>query len=690
MKDIKKQSLIKSFAILLGVQMLFVFCIQNIVTVRMVKKYMKNDFDTYSEIIVKDDIEKIRQWNSAIFNALEYYISMSRVNGTPEATVRWFEKDTASFSNVTEILFIANDGTGYTHDGSTFDASKYCYFSPLIYQKKQNYISNFQHFNGYDCYFVGRPVKLANQSVIGAFVAVIKTDTIDNLTKTLKVGENGYGIIVGSDSIAITHMGASKDRIDFSTYSRSGYKGFDKIAEDIFNRTPGNKSYTYNEENYAIYAPIQNCPWTLLLSVPAPQVELPGDKLKVSLIEMSTAFGIFLLISAIFILTTVIKPLTTVGSSLKKIASGDADLTNRIEVKRNDEVGEVGHQFNSFMEKLHDIVSRIKASKDTLSNVNATLQDGISNNVSSINGIISSLESVSVKGDNQGLTVQKAVASLEQVTETIENLDSLIEAQSSAVTEASAAVEEMIGNITAVNTSVTHMAVSFDGLTSNTETGIQKQNTVNTIITKIEEQSKSLQDANKVISTIASQTNLLAMNAAIEAAHAGESGKGFSVVADEIRKLSENSSSQSKKIQNELKNIQSSIGSAVDASVSSSQSFAEVSSNIEQTQQLVMQIKAAMEEQQIGSKQIVDALKVMNDNTHEVHIASKNMNEISAQISSQVKDVQDSTLDIQGSMKNVGMSIGNVKQSTAELESISTDVKDIVSQIGDQIDLFTV
>ena len=121
-------------------------------------------------------------------------------------------------------------------------------------------------------------------------------------------------------------------------------------------------------------------------------------------------------------------------------------------------------------------------------------------------------------------------------------------------------------NITSVNSSVEKMAESFGQLLENSKIGSKKQENVNEKIKQIESQSKILQDANQAIGSIASQTNLLAMNAAIEAAHAGESGKGFSVVADEIRKLSETSTVQSKTISEQLKKIQNSIHDIISAS----------------------------------------------------------------------------------------------------------------------------
>jgi methyl-accepting chemotaxis protein len=266
----------------------------------------------------------------------------------------------------------------------------------------------------------------------------------------------------------------------------------------------------------------------------------------------------------------------------------------------------------------------------------------------------------------------------------------MIETQASGITEASAAVEEMIGNIGGVNQSVEKMASSFNELEERAQNGSEKQERVREQIEKISGQSEMLEDANAAIASIASQTNLLAMNAAIEAAHAGEAGKGFSVVADEIRKLSETSTVQSKTIGEQLKKIRDSIGSVVTESGASSEAFASVSGKINETNTLVVQIKGAMAEQLSGSKQINEALHIMNDSTSEVRSASAEMSDGQKAILEEVRRLQEATTAMKERITEMSQSAQKINGTGKTLNSISRDVEEAIDRIGSQIDQFKV
>mgnify|MGYP002353388963 FL=1 len=220
--------------------------------------------------------------------------------------------------------------------------------------------------------------------------------------------------------------------------------------------------------------------------------------------------------------------------------------------------------------------------------------------------ILANIEGVRRLAANQESSTGAATDSVASVVGGIADLDALTETQAAGIAEASASIEQMIGNIGSVSSSIGRMAERFEELTRTAAAGREKQEAVDGKVGAIASQSEALLEANKVIAGIASQTNLLAMNAAIEAAHAGDAGKGFSVVADEIRRLSETSAEQSKSIGAELSSIKETIAEVVVASAESEDAFNVVSSSIAATDELVRQVDHAMAEQGEGSKQILE------------------------------------------------------------------------------------
>ena len=219
-------------------------------------------------------------------------------------------------------------------------------------------------------------------------------------------------------------------------------------------------------------------------------------------------------------------------------------------------------------------------------------------------------------------SVRKVVeAGSEKLTENGRDVQTLATAardMTESVSTSSSAVEEMIANINSINSILEHNAESVGLLDGATRKGMAGIENVAELVSKIEENSNGLSEMSSVIQKIASQTNLLAMNAAIEAAHAGDSGRGFAVVADEIRKLAENSGSEARKISDVLKNVKQLIDATFKDTGDVQKEFSEVvqlSGTVVEQEQTV---RRAISEQNEGGKQLLQAVGSMRELTQTV------------------------------------------------------------------------
>ena len=417
--------------------------------------------------------------------------------------------------------------------------------------------------------------------------------------------------------------------------------------------------------------------------------ETVGIVVKISGLSTLVITIVMCVIAALLIIK-MLSPLEHVSGTLHTISSGDADLTKRIPLETHDEVGEVVVGFNTFAEKLQHIVREMKGSKDTLHTMGEQLEASNEDNASSVTEILANIESIHNQINGQKGSVDQAAGAVDEISANITSLNNMIENQSSSVEQASAAIEEMIGNIDSVNNSMEHMSKSFTDLEHNARSGINILQEMYGKVQHIENQSQLLQEANQAIANIASQTNLLAMNAAIEAAHAGEAGKGFAVVADEIRKLSETSTAQSKTIGTQLSEIQDAIKDMVSESNKATNAFSIVSDDLKDTNQLVIQIQGAISEQNEGSKMIISALKTMNDSTLEVKNASKEMNEGNKVILEEMQNLQDSTSLMKNGMDEMHIGAQKITEVSSALTDITHHIKDSIERMGNQVDMFHV
>lgn len=479
--------------------------------------------------------------------------------------------------------------------------------------------------------------------------------------------------------------------VDFANESRQ-IQTTDILPEDFkdtisffSNMDEGVRNYTFNNEKSVVSKfRIPGTPFSIYINVPEKTIYKTVNTLGIVIIILIIISAFLLFLGSLIISSKIAVPVEHTSKSLKEISDGKSDLTLRVDIVGNDEISSLGKYFNLFMDKFHNIISNINSHSSSMKDISEKLEnhsDSINQNIKSIGENLSHLNS---RTSDQSSSVEQTCCTVEKIMSNISSLHGQIESQSAAVNQSSAAVQQMISNINSITENINKASSSFKELIETSHHGSENLDLVKKLVTDVSELSSHLLETNAVINSIASQTNLLAMNAAIEAAHAGDAGKGFSVVADEIRKLAEDSSAQSKMIAKELKSIVSSIETIVTATNKASKSFDDVKFQIDSVGQLTDKITLAMTEQNEGSKQIIEALKSIQDVTLNVRESSIDINSNSDLIQQEMLsltkisgDVQRMTEEVFSAVESINLSMSDITKDSHENKNAIEDLTQI-------------
>ena len=404
---------------------------------------------------------------------------------------------------------------------------------------------------------------------------------------------------------------------------------------------------------------------------------------------------LILFIATMFILASNLKKnsfilYSSVIAQLENLSSAKKDLTRRINVCSVDELGTIAGMVNSFCEYMSGGIRDIKVEQEELAVVGRELDNNASNMAAAINQISAGSEQIMRRTHNQLESVKTSSEAIQRIAGNIRTLEESIEKQTSSMSLASSAVEEMVGNISSIGSVTEKMTAQFKTVGEAAGAGSRIQKESSDRILQIVTQSQALQEANKIIATIAAQTNLLAMNAAIEAAHAGEAGRGFSVVADEIRKLAENSSIESQKIGSELKQIVQTINRIVHDAEASSSAFVEVSNRVDDTEKLVMEVDNAIREQKTGAGQVMESLRVMNEITVQVKDGSKDMGHGNEAMVREISELQGSAEEISTAIEEMSAGIKSINTSARDVSNLAATAQSSIQKISAIAGEFTV
>ncbi|MBP7653130.1 HAMP domain-containing protein [Candidatus Dependentiae bacterium] len=476
------------------------------------------------------------------------------------------------------------------------------------------------------------------------------------------------------------------------------------------------------------------------------------SKENANALSLSTGLVIIGLIVAVFIgiiITLVIskiitKPVFKIVDVMKKVAEGDFTVKSGIDSK--DEIGILANNIDTTVKEIGKLIKNIKDSAQSVKQSSSLVEEkvhhissasqetasSVEETSSTIEEFSSNLNMVSDNVEVQASAVTQTTASAAQVSASVKNVAGSTKSMSSSVNQTSAAIEEMMANLATItdNINVVNSKAKESGDTANDSKEavnksndgiIQIKNSMTELVKIIEGLGISAENIGNivdVITEISEQTNLLALNAAIEAARAGEHGKGFAVVADEVRKLAERSSNATKEIGGIIKNIQTETQKAVDSTRSNAKladngvelsnlvgtALESIVSKVQEMVSLISQVTAAMNEQNTTSKQIVKQVELIQSATTEVNSATQEQSNAVSEIVKSMDNVDKITHQIKNAMAEQKSGVGQINlamsqinqaaqensRSADELALESKNLNGIASNLAESVSIFKV
>ena len=528
---------------------------------------------------------------------------------------------------------------------------------------------------------LAKTVKDNSGALLGCVGVDINLADLTSFISDSRIGRTGYCMLVQNDGMILADP--KHPQYNFKIMSETDIPAFAEIEKT----NQSSIVVTSNGEKWkAFIFPLSELEWKLVVLIKQSEILSVFSALLQNMIFIGLLMFVIYFTLAAFVVRVLKKYLNRLGIVLGKVAQGD--LTDRIQVKWRNEIGQILTSLNTAIDHSHTMLSVLHDEVDKMRAVGSDLSSNMEETAAAIRQIGGNVMNVKEKAITQSASVTETVATVEQINGKLNRLVQGIETQTENISESTAVITHMAENTVRISKTLEESNALIKTVYGQTKLGKDGARTANEVVTQIAERSEALLEASQVIQNIASQTNLLAMNAAIEAAHAGEAGKGFAVVADEIRKLAEESNTQGKQIGVVIKESTEIIGRLTEAGAQAEKTFIDVYESVSKISEKEDSIVQVMYEQETNGKQVLEAIKKINEVTAEVSSGSAEMLEGGNQIAVEMRKLADITRETTDSMNEIASGAEQITNAVEEVNEITQKNKVSIENLANEVGKF--
>ncbi|WBW95367.1 methyl-accepting chemotaxis protein [Oceanirhabdus sp. W0125-5] len=558
---------------------------------------------------------------------------------------------------VFELLLIADKSGKYqATNGKNDDISDREYFQKAI--KGEVVVSEavISKSTGNPIIVIAAPIQSHSGEVTGVVAGTVNLHVLTGFVNQEKLGSTGYAYMIDGEGRVMAHQ---NDKLILKeNFLKNDSKSLVKLTEVMITGAKGVEHYTYQgAKKIAAYNPLKTNGWSVAMTTYENEVTQGVSKFRNIIAIIGLSVLLFIGIVVYFIVGRIVKPISKMADITKEVATGN--LKVKVDFTSKDEIGVLANNFNNMTENMSKLLSEVREMGTTVANTSNQMMTA-TNEASNISEQIANTISDLAKGAaDQAHSTQKSsdmvndlIAGVNQISQNTSNAEKL--------------------TLTAKDTVDAGMEI-VEYQKIKTVENKESSEKVGSEILALSEKSNEIGNIIELISSIAAQTNLLALNAAIEAARAGEQGKGFAVVADEVRKLAEESSNATEKISNLITEIQNSVSRAVDLMDASKVIVREQESSVNQTVDVYQDILDAVINVSNNMKEVTEACVILNENSASVGENIDNISSIAQENAAGAEEVAAST-------EEQSASIEEISASAEQLADISNKLEDTIER----------